>query len=60
MIATGSAPAVPPIPGLDGGPYLTNENIFDLKRTAEHLIVIGAGPVGLELAQGVPPARQRT
>ena len=51
VIATGSAPAMPAIPGLDGGPYLTNENIFDLKERPEHLIVIGAGPVGLELAQ---------
>ena len=51
VIATGSAPAVPAIPGLDGGRYLTNENIFDLKERPEHLIVIGAGPVGLELAQ---------
>ena len=51
VIATGSAPTVPPIPGLDGGPFLTNENVFDLKERPEHLIIIGAGPVGLELAQ---------
>ena len=51
VIATGSVPAVPPIPGLDDGPFLTNENVFDLKERPEHLIVIGAGPVGLELAQ---------
>ncbi len=51
VIATGSTPAVPPIPGLDRGPFLTNENVFDLKERPEHLIVIGAGPVGLELAQ---------
>lgn len=51
VIATGSTPAVPPIPGLDGGPFLTNENVFDLKERPEHLIIIGAGPVGLELAQ---------
>ena len=51
VIATGSAPAVPPIPGLDSGPFLTNENVFDLKERPEHLIVIGAGPVGLEMAQ---------
>jgi pyruvate/2-oxoglutarate dehydrogenase complex dihydrolipoamide dehydrogenase (E3) component len=51
VIATGSMPAVPPIPGLDDGPFLTNENVFDLKERPEHLIVIGAGPVGLELAQ---------
>jgi pyruvate/2-oxoglutarate dehydrogenase complex dihydrolipoamide dehydrogenase (E3) component len=51
VIATGSAPALPPIPGLDGGPYLTNETIFDLTERPDHLIVIGAGPVGLEMAQ---------
>jgi pyruvate/2-oxoglutarate dehydrogenase complex dihydrolipoamide dehydrogenase (E3) component len=51
VIATGSSPAIPPIPGLDTTPYLTNETIFDLKECPRHLIVIGAGPVGLELAQ---------
>jgi pyruvate/2-oxoglutarate dehydrogenase complex dihydrolipoamide dehydrogenase (E3) component len=51
VIATGSAPAVPPIPGLDSGPFLTNESVFDLKERPEHLIIIGAGPVGLEMAQ---------
>jgi pyruvate/2-oxoglutarate dehydrogenase complex dihydrolipoamide dehydrogenase (E3) component len=51
VIATGSAPAVPPIPGLDSSPYLTNESIFDLTERPEHLIIIGAGPVGLEMAQ---------
>jgi pyruvate/2-oxoglutarate dehydrogenase complex dihydrolipoamide dehydrogenase (E3) component len=51
VIATGSSPAVPPIPGLDGVPYLTNETVFDLTVAPRHLIVIGAGPVGLELAQ---------
>jgi len=51
VIATGSAPAIPPIPGLDSGPYLTNENIFELKERPEHLIIIGAGSVGLEMAQ---------
>ncbi len=51
VIATGSSPAVPPIPGLDSTPHLTNETIFDLAICPAHLIVIGAGPVGLELAQ---------
>jgi pyruvate/2-oxoglutarate dehydrogenase complex dihydrolipoamide dehydrogenase (E3) component len=51
VIATGSAPALPPVPGLDGVPFLTNETIFDLKECPKHLVVIGAGPVGLELAQ---------
>jgi pyruvate/2-oxoglutarate dehydrogenase complex dihydrolipoamide dehydrogenase (E3) component len=51
VVATGSTAAVPPIPGLDGTPYLTNETVFDLRALPKHLIVIGAGPVGLELAQ---------
>jgi pyruvate/2-oxoglutarate dehydrogenase complex dihydrolipoamide dehydrogenase (E3) component len=51
VVATGSSPAVPPIPGLAEAPYLTNETIFELNRCPEHLIVIGAGPIGLELAQ---------
>ena len=51
VIATGSSPAVPPIPGLSETPYLTNETVFGLKRCPEHLIIVGAGPIGLELAQ---------
>jgi pyruvate/2-oxoglutarate dehydrogenase complex dihydrolipoamide dehydrogenase (E3) component len=51
VIATGSSPALPPIAGLDAVPYLTNETVFDLTTRPEHLIVIGAGPIGLELAQ---------
>jgi len=51
VIATGSTPAVPPIPGLDSGPYLTNESIFTLTERPSHLIIIGAGPIGLEMAQ---------
>jgi len=51
VIATGSSPAVPSIPGLARTPYLTNETIFDLKELPRHLLIIGAGPVGLELAQ---------
>ncbi len=51
VIATGSRPAIPPIPGLDSAPYLTNETIFDLSGKPSHLAVIGGGPVGCELAQ---------
>ncbi len=51
VIATGSSAAIPPIPGLDAVPYLTNETIFDLAARPDHLIVIGGGPIGLELAQ---------
>jgi pyruvate/2-oxoglutarate dehydrogenase complex dihydrolipoamide dehydrogenase (E3) component len=52
VIATGSTAAVPPIPGLDGGPYFTHETIFNLAERPRHLIIIGAGPIGLEMAQG--------
>ncbi|MFZ4606974.1 MAG: dihydrolipoyl dehydrogenase family protein [Caulobacter sp.] len=51
VIATGSRAAVPPIPGLDVVPYLTNESIFELKACPEHLIVLGGGPIGAELGQ---------
>ena len=51
VIATGSRPAVPPIKGLDTVPYLTNEAIFDLDARPDHLIVLGGGPIGSELAQ---------
>ena len=51
VIATGSRAAVPPIPGLDAVPYFTNENIFENRVCPEHLIVIGGGPIGLEMAQ---------
>ncbi len=51
VVATGSGPLVPPIPGLGDVPYLTNETIFDLRETPRHLIVIGGGPIGLEMAQ---------
>ncbi len=51
VVATGSSPFVPPIPGLDSVSYFTNENIFENTRKLSHLIVIGAGPIGIELAQ---------
>jgi pyruvate/2-oxoglutarate dehydrogenase complex dihydrolipoamide dehydrogenase (E3) component len=51
VIATGSSPSVPPIPGLDATPHLTNETVFDLTARPSHLLIIGAGPIGLELAQ---------
>ena len=51
VIATGSSPAVPPVAGLGDVPYLTNETIFDLGQVPAHLIVIGGGPVGIEMAQ---------
>ncbi|HEY7663656.1 MAG TPA: FAD-dependent oxidoreductase [Xanthobacteraceae bacterium] len=51
VVATGSSPALPPIPGLEAVPYLTNETVFDLTARPTHLVIIGAGPIGLELAQ---------
>ena len=51
VIASGSRAAVPPIPGLDASPYLTNERIFELTKLPEHLIVLGGGPIGVELGQ---------
>lgn len=51
VVATGSSPLVPPIPGLDTVPWHTNETIFTLRECPQHLLVIGGGPIGLELAQ---------
>ncbi len=51
VLATGSGPVTPPVPGLDGLPFLTNETVFDLEETPAHLLVLGGGPVGIELAQ---------
>jgi pyruvate/2-oxoglutarate dehydrogenase complex dihydrolipoamide dehydrogenase (E3) component len=51
VIATGSRPLVPPLPGLDAVPYLTNETIFALRDRPDHLIIIGGGPIGMEMAQ---------
>jgi pyruvate/2-oxoglutarate dehydrogenase complex dihydrolipoamide dehydrogenase (E3) component len=51
VIATGSAPFIPSIKGLDETPFLTNETIFNLKKIPKRLVVIGGGPIGCELAQ---------
>ena len=51
VIATGSSPFVPPIPGLEGVGYLTNETIFDLRERPGHLLIVGGGPIGMEMAQ---------
>jgi pyruvate/2-oxoglutarate dehydrogenase complex dihydrolipoamide dehydrogenase (E3) component len=50
IIAAGSRAAIPPIPGLDATPYLTNETLFTLAHPPAHLLVLGGGPVGLEMA----------
>jgi pyruvate/2-oxoglutarate dehydrogenase complex dihydrolipoamide dehydrogenase (E3) component len=51
IIATGARPASPPVPGLAGAGYLTNETVFSLVELPRRLIVIGGGPIGCELAQ---------
>jgi pyruvate/2-oxoglutarate dehydrogenase complex dihydrolipoamide dehydrogenase (E3) component len=53
IIATGSGPALPPVEGLTTGPYWTNETIFDQRKLPTSLIVLGGGPLGLELAQAL-------
>ncbi len=51
VIATGSRPVVPPIPGIETVPYLTNETIFALTERPTHLVILGGGPIGIEMAQ---------
>lgn len=51
VIATGSRPGVPPIPGLSEVPFLTNETVFKINEPVPSMIVIGAGPIGCEMAQ---------
>ncbi|MGL5361323.1 MAG: dihydrolipoyl dehydrogenase family protein, partial [Bosea sp. (in: a-proteobacteria)] len=53
VVATGSRPAVPPIAGLDTVPYFTNETIFAQTRRPERLLVLGGGPIGIEMAQAM-------
>lgn len=51
VIATGSRPFIPPIPGLDEAGFLTNETVFSLRELPSRLVVLGGGPIGVELAQ---------
>jgi pyruvate/2-oxoglutarate dehydrogenase complex dihydrolipoamide dehydrogenase (E3) component len=51
FIDTGTSPLIPPIPGLEGVPYLTSTTIMELEEVPEHLIVIGGGYIGLEFSQ---------
>ena len=51
VVASGSRALVPPIEGLDEVPYLDNRSVFDLRELPEHLLVLGGGPIGVELAQ---------
>ena len=51
VIAAGSSPLIPAIPGLQKVPYLTNESVFNLDAPVGHLLIIGGGAIGLEFAQ---------
>ncbi len=51
VVATGSSPGVPPIPGLDQVRFMTNETVFDQTDLSDHLIIVGGGPIGIEMAQ---------
>jgi len=51
VIATGARAATPPIEGLNDVPYLTNHSLFELDTQPDHLAIIGAGPIGIEMAQ---------
>jgi len=51
IVASGARPLIPPIQGLETVPYLTSENLWDLKQLPERLVVLGGGPIGCELSQ---------
>lgn len=51
ILATGTHAVIPPITGLERIPYLTNETLFELREPVPHLIIVGGGPIGVEMAQ---------
>lgn len=51
VISTGSSAFIPPIPGIQDVPYFDNESLFENTKKLAHLIVIGGGPIGMEMAQ---------
>eukprot|EP00752_Nemacystus_decipiens_P012532 g11100.t1 len=53
MVATGASAAVPPVPGLNDTPHLTNSNFWNLEELPPRMGVIGAGPIGLEMSQAM-------
>jgi len=53
VVATGAEPRVPPIPGLEATPYLTSDDVLELRELPKRLIVVGGGPVALELGQAL-------
>lgn len=50
VIATGARPQIPPIPGLSEIPFLTTDTLFDLAVLPDHLVIVGGGPIGVEMA----------
>ncbi len=52
LVCTGSRPAVPPIEGLREAGYLTSENLFEIDRAPASVVMIGGGPIAIEMAQG--------
>jgi len=53
LLCTGSRPAVPSIPGLEEAGFLTSESVWEVERAPESLVVIGGGPISIEIAQGL-------
>jgi pyruvate/2-oxoglutarate dehydrogenase complex dihydrolipoamide dehydrogenase (E3) component len=53
IIASGARPRVPDIPGLESLDYLTSDTVWELREAPDHLLVVGAGPIGCELAQAL-------
>jgi pyruvate/2-oxoglutarate dehydrogenase complex dihydrolipoamide dehydrogenase (E3) component len=53
LVCTGSRPAAPTIDGLPNVGYLTSENVFELERAPQSLLIVGGGPIGVEMAQGM-------
>lgn len=53
VLATGARPLVPKLPGLEQVPYLTSDSLWQLREPPRHLLVLGGGPIGCELAQSL-------
>ena len=53
LLCTGSRPATPAVPGLEEAGFLTSENVFELERPPRSVVVLGGGPIGVELAQAM-------
>ena len=51
VIAAGSSAVIPPVQGIEDVPVLTNETLFSLNQRPEHLVIVGGGPIGVEMAQ---------